>query len=49
MDNSKNKYIFSVIINEIDLSEEEVTKGLNSKNMPKDKFLELIGKNSKQI
>ena len=44
MDNSKNKYIFSVIINEIDLSEEEVTKGLNSKNMPKDKFLELIGK-----
>lgn len=44
MDNSKNKYIFSVIINEIDLSEEEVTKGLNSKNMPKDNFLELIGK-----
>ena len=44
MNNLNNKAILSTIINDIDLSEEEVTKGLNSKNMPKDKFLELIGK-----
>ena len=33
MNNLNNKDILSTIINDIDLSEEEVTKGLNSKNI----------------
>ena len=44
MNDLKNKNIFSLIINEIDLSEEEVTHALKSKNISKDKFLEIIGK-----
>ena len=44
MNNLKNQNIFSIIINEIDLSEEEVTHDLKSKNISKDKFIEIIGK-----
>lgn len=44
MNNLNNKNLFSKIINEIDLSEEEVTNALKSKNISKNKFLEIIGK-----
>lgn len=44
MKNKDNKQIMENILNEIDLSEEEINEGLISKNLPNTQFIEKIEK-----
>lgn len=44
MKNENNKQIMETVLNEIDLSEEEINEGLISKNIPNRQFIEKIEK-----